>query len=49
MIPSDKNPIHGQETALIFQFCTESSESALIFMYSSVTNAVIKLLLSQQK
>ena len=29
MIPSDKNPIHGQETALTFQFCTESFESAL--------------------
>ena len=29
MIPSDKNPIHDQETALIYQFCTESFESAL--------------------
>ena len=26
MIPGDKNPIHGQETASTFQFCTESFE-----------------------
>ena len=42
-------PIHGQETASIFQFCEESFESDLLFMYSSVMNAVIKLLLSQGK
>ena len=47
---NDKNPpIHDQETASIFQFCAESFESDLIFMYSSVINAVIKLLLSQGK
>ena len=27
VISSDKNPIRGQETALTFQFCTESFES----------------------
>ena len=38
--------IHGQETALIFQFCAESFESDLNIycMYSSVMNAAIRLL-----
>ena len=50
MISSDKNPIRGQETALTFQFCTVVlNQPSKIFMYSSVMNAVIKLLLSQQK
>ena len=29
MIPSNQNQIHGEETALIFQFCTDSFEAAL--------------------
>ena len=48
MIPSDKNPIHGQETALTFQFCTESFESALNIYVFICMNAVIELSLSQQ-
>ena len=44
MIPSDKNPIHGQETALTFQFCTESFESALniyVFICNECCNRII--------
>ena len=44
MIPSDKNPIHGQETALIFQFCRESFESALnmyVFICNECCNQII--------
>ena len=44
MIPSDKNPIHGQETALTFQFYTESFESALniyVFICNECCNRII--------
>ena len=44
MIPSDKNPIHGQETASIFQFCIESFESALnmyVFICNECCNQII--------
>ena len=48
MIPSDKNPIHGQETALTFQFYAESFESALNIYVFICNDAVIELSLSQQ-
>ena len=44
MISSDKNPIHGQETALTFQFCTESFGSALniyVFICNECCNKII--------
>ena len=44
MVPSDKNPIHGQEAALTFQFCTESFESALniyVFICNECCNRII--------
>ena len=44
MIPGDKNAIHGQETALSFQFCTESFESALniyVFICNEYCNRII--------
>ena len=45
MIPSDKNPIHGQETASTFQFCTESFESACNQIITQ--SAKIKLIASR--
>ena len=44
MIPGDKNLIHGQETALTFQFGTENFESALniyVFICKECCNRII--------
>ena len=44
MISSDKNPIRGQETALTFQFSTESFESALniyVFICNECSDKII--------
>ena len=46
MIPNDKNPIHGQETAVIFQFCTGSFESALN-IYAFICNKCCNQIITQ--
>ena len=50
MIPSDKNPVHDQETALTFQFCMESFESALniyVFICNECCNRIITQLANE--